>query len=678
MDLLVASWAIVIYLMSAYGWGWLLINRIYPDSRPRLASTAICGIGAWIFIGGLLNVARLANPAALDAILGLGLVFTAVFAVSFVRSNHVRSVRQLRECLRSAPVAGESRLTLLLSGAFVAAIFLFLVMTQMPAAAFNLFDDFHTYLPRPVRMLQTGSLGGNPFDVLGIDSLGAQAFMQSFFVSRLSISHINAFDAIFCFILGLWLLVEMQHRFRIHWTFLIASMATFIAIDPQYVNVSSLYSGSLMILAMVFVSIVAIDDMGGADRNRAFAGAAALALITASLVALKTTFVVFAAVYLATFLGCALYLSEHKRRMARAIAVALLAGVVLITPWILLSLPNYAAALRIGLAGNAIAAAGDGQNIDFITKFVYVFSPAKSSWGGNYLTYSLLVSLLALAGVVLLVRFAGSRNVAERRSMAAILAACIAATASYLVNVHLFDPQNGLRYSCPILIATAAVAVLLASGGGAWLRPAVGVGRPFAYAGGVVLLVTVVAMGGAFYDELISRVQRAYHHRTLLPFAAVASKEHQSYMAASLGERAALHVHALQQKVEKDFAILALVRTPFHFDFARNRVFNATDSTVLNPWLADFLLDDDPERARRYLRERGVRYVMFEHDGYGVTSDAEFEPYLESPFRMVRQTGERNLILRKILRHLARHSRLLVADAGIVVFDISKNPGSSD
>lgn len=665
MNFFISLSAVLIYLAAAYGWGRLVVGRFYADYRPGWTFTIVFGLGVWIFVGGLLNAARLAFPNALDAMLGAGLVLALAPAWASVGTPKmiVANFHDWRARFRKTSLPDR------LSFVLVAFVCLFLVSTLMPARAFNFHDDFYTYLPRPVRMLQTGSLGGNPFEVLGADSLGAQAFMQSFFVDHLPLDYINAFDAICCFVLGLFLLREIGRRFGVHWIFLLASLLTFIVINPQYVNVSSLYSGSLMILAAVFASIVFAEGMGGADRKGMFAGATGVALFLTSLVTLKTTFAVFAVAYFAVHSGCVLYLGTNRSGVTRSIFFVVLAAVILATPWILVSLPNYSTALRIALEGSAPAVTGGGDGwTGFISKLVTVFSLEKG-WGGSFLKYSLLASLLALAGSASLYRLIKSRDILYRQRLSAISAACLAAAVGYFSNVYLLDPDNAVRYSIPILIAVTSASLLFA-GSGLMSSPGENFKRsPVASAAGVAALGVTLVIGGVFSGDLVDRGKRAYQQRTLLSFPV--SETHLAYNDLTLGKSTETWVRGEQDKAEAGRAILAFIAFPFHLDFSRNPVFTVNESVFMTPW-SDFPLNGDAETARRYLGGLGIRYVMYQYRGPTVKSESELQSYASSAYWIYRKAGETNTRFRKVMRDLVENSRLVDAGPGFVMMDISR------
>jgi len=129
--------------------------------------TAILGLAVLNLIGGVLNLAHLARPPMLLA----------------------------------------------LAPALCAAVLL------LPSEVFNHGDDFHTYTPRVMRMLQTGSLGGDAFGHFGLDSLGSQSFFHGFFMSGDSIKLLNGFNAVTCFALCLLLVGELSLRWRLPWWF---------------------------------------------------------------------------------------------------------------------------------------------------------------------------------------------------------------------------------------------------------------------------------------------------------------------------------------------------------------------------------------------------------------------------------------------------------------------------
>ena len=176
---------VVLFILSAYGWGWLV--RHFLDRRLLAfhSLTAIAGLAALSIIGGLLNLLRLANGPMVVALLAVGLVVS------------IREVLRHRPWRRRAFPVESIPLFVAPAVALGAALLL------MPSGIFNIADDFHTYITRATRMAQTGTLAGNAFDALGLDSLGSPSFFHCFFFNAGGIEFLNGFDAVACFALCL-------------------------------------------------------------------------------------------------------------------------------------------------------------------------------------------------------------------------------------------------------------------------------------------------------------------------------------------------------------------------------------------------------------------------------------------------------------------------------------------
>src|SRR6266496_1159860 len=169
-----------LFLLSIYGWGRLC--RAFCDARILKfhSLSAVLGLALLNFIGGLLNLFKLATAPAL---------FTLMLAGSVLAGMDLIRTRPWRAFSSSPRTSGDgSKRRWMDAGGTVLPIMLALIagsgacLTLMPTTLFNAGDDFHTYAPRVVRMVQTGSVGGNPFDASGLDSLGSQSFFHGFFL----------------------------------------------------------------------------------------------------------------------------------------------------------------------------------------------------------------------------------------------------------------------------------------------------------------------------------------------------------------------------------------------------------------------------------------------------------------------------------------------------------------
>src|SRR5262249_30170342 len=142
--------------------------------RRLHAFVAAVGLAALNLIGGVLNFLGAAGARAHVALLALGLLLAEA---ALPRLRPGRSWRP-----RTGWIAVG--VAWIFGGAVAWAV--------VPTHVFNLHDDFHSYATRAVRLAQTGRLG-NPFDSIGLDSLGSQSFFHGFFLAGDDIARLNGF-----------------------------------------------------------------------------------------------------------------------------------------------------------------------------------------------------------------------------------------------------------------------------------------------------------------------------------------------------------------------------------------------------------------------------------------------------------------------------------------------------
>ena len=302
-------------------------------------------MAAVVFVGGLLNLARIAYPAALAAVALIGAVLALREGISFHRPPLLISI-------------------------LIATVTIFTIATQLPPSIYNFHDDYQKYFAYPARMVETGTVFGSPLSAMGLQTLGAQAFLDGFVVGFFPISYINGVDAVF----GLFLCLILASQFTKDQVLSVVSVASVAAINPQYVNVSTLYCGSALMMA-----IIAVED------------SASLGLLYAALVAMKPIYVVFVAIHLVV-----LSIAQQGgwgRRVRLPLRTGLAAGLFL-APWVLLHAPHYLAALRIHHpAPTPVPGDIDSDKLN-------LFSLAPLAYGSAAVNYTLLVIAIVICGLI--------------------------------------------------------------------------------------------------------------------------------------------------------------------------------------------------------------------------------------------------------------------------------------
>jgi hypothetical protein len=391
---------IAVATLMLWGWG-SAFQRMFGLERANWPATVAVGLAAVVFLGGILNLARLAVPWALALVAASGIYLALRERIVFE--------------MPAAPVA-----------LVVAVVMIFTIATQLPPGMYNGHDDFQKYFAYPVRMLETGTVFGSPLSAMGTQTLGAQAFLDAFVVALFPIVYINGVDAIFGLFLSMMLASGLSPGKRNHplhdcrgsiglWNpdtqpnlaAQLLGVASVAIIDPQYANISTLYCGSALIMASATVP-----------------GAAAVGLLYAALIAMKPTFAVFVAIhFLATLRGV-------REALRTALATA---GFLL--PWVLVHAPNY---LRTKAFAPALVRG------DVLRDSLNLFSFAPLEYGASAASYTLLIVAMGVCGAICF---------RERNA----LAAAGTGIATFFVLIYVLGPlqagcEQSLRYFAPVAI----------------------------------------------------------------------------------------------------------------------------------------------------------------------------------------------------------------------------------
>lgn len=489
---------IAVATFMLFGWG-SAFRRLFRLGETPWPLTVAIGMAAVVFIGGLLNLSRIAYPAALAAVAFIGVLLALREGVSFHRPPLLVSI-------------------------LIAAVTIFTIATQLPPSIYNFHDDYQKYFAYPARMVQTGTVFGSPLSAIGLQTLGAKAFLDGFVVGFFPFSYINAVDAVF----GLFLCLILAAQFTKDRVMSVVSVASVAVINPQYVNISTLYCGSALMMAMI-----AVED------------SASLGLLYAALVAMKPIYAVFVAIHLlaTAFIGAG--------GIRWALRTGLAAGLFL-SPWVLLHAPNYLAAFRIHHpAPTPVPGALHPEKLN-------LFSMEPLNYGSTAANYTTLVIAIVICGVV-----------CWRVKQALVCA--IAGAATFLIFIYVLGPMNygyqhGLRYFVPVAIALAPVAF-------AQVRPR-----------WLACIIAAIPLA-AFGSHLKSRVSTELKTHSAAAFSwLVDDPDYLEYNRNVLAGSESRDVKALQDRVPAGEPILTWTDTPFYLDYRRNRIYDIDTAGIALPW----------------------------------------------------------------------------------------------
>lgn len=592
-----------------YGWG-RLTRRLtgLPDGTWPL-SVAL-GLAASVALGGVLNLCRMAYPAALAAIAMAGLALAAIA----VRRDGV---------LRWPGLESRSRYALAW-GVMVAALTGLMIATQLAPSLYNTYDDFQYYFPHAVRMVETGTLYGSPLNALGGEGLGGQTFLQGFVVGFFSLRFINAADAVFCFFLCMALAGSPAFGRPALWpAALVGTLAVFI-INPQFVNVASLYSTAVLASALTILSVDPRER--GNDIAAGWRQAAAPALFYAGAVALKNTGLVFFGLQFVIFTAASCWASGNRRASLLHAGRIAVWSAVFLAPWLLLYAPYYLDGLThpIGAPSSPIPGIQDViESRDLQT----LFSPVRKFYGASLLSCTSLALGLLLCSLLAVLH--ARHDLARRGMLVALASAAAAGAASYFCWVffgpYLQELENTVRFSIPALIGACSVVLPL------WAL--VTARRNFALCATVAVLLLAL-----FAASVRDRVGSLVHQRAQLAYIQswrpALMKGNVDYEQDALEGPLRAHLQALQAKIPPGEAFLAWTVTPFLLDYRRNEVVDMNMAGMSQLW----------GRIPR------LRYILWQNRG--TFSDAGLQQMLALQGRRTGMISARALDVMRYLRRI--------------------------
>lgn len=614
MTTLLAALVLIVVSIVLWGVGAAIQRLAHCTAAPWPISIGV-GLAATIAAGGFLNLAHISYRPALWALVGAELVL-AVLELRRVRWKFEYDVKEAVEIVSAALAIGV--------------VTLFATITQLTPRTFNSHDDFEKYLAYPVRMLATGALTGSPLSALGSEAFGGQTFLHGLVLSFVPVNYINGVDAVFCLMVLMLLTASAGWR-RFSWFPGAAVGPLLIAtINPQYVNVSSLYSGALL------MACAAMFAGGGAGI--AFPSPLALGLIYGSLITLKPSFVIFPACHLAFLLLAAG--NEHTSKAAIRWGGKSLAWTSLfLCPWIVLHVPNYVS--RGSLAGAPVPAGLDDT--------LHLFSPANLFYGATFLDFTAIALAATVVAAAAFVAWRSGIEPRERRAALGTLAGAGSGAICYFVTVaalgRAFGHAQSLRLAIPFLLGACVTSIVMSPAIASKRKPDLFFYFP---------LLACLSICAAFTPSMIARYRQAAQSGSILAFTDLAqSPDYTAYNAYCLSAAARQYIVELQAKVPAGEPLLVWIDTPFLLDYRRNTVVDADTVGLASPWAHV---------------PGSVRYVLWQYQGPEVRRTGDFLKAMQGPGYRERMVAARSLAFAAHLSQAAQNSDVIASDGEFVLF----------
>ena len=599
------AWGILT-LLSLAGWGGILNRLLLPKEAAAWSERAAWGLAWSIVVGGVLNLFSLISRAAVLAYLGAGI---AAWIAGFLHRQIVSRSRAPEKSSCAFRSGGDFKALaaggLLLAGLFALVLYAASVSVARtdapldPAAAvrFNAADDFQAYFVFPEKMLQTGSMGRDPFSARRAEtSLGGQSFLDTFVLGVLSARHLRLLDPGLSLLIVLGLAWEMCSKKGVSPGWIAGLLLFLVLMDPPASGISSLYTGTAL-----FLCLCRALDSNALEDARFFARICLIGLLAAAICCLRSSFIPACGALLASsyFFYCK---SRKFNREApvevigEALLVALLAAAFAL-PW-MISMHRSSGTLFYPLLGRG-----------FVHAHAWLPASKAVSLLFRHLADSYFVALAVLGAFHLASR---PRALGGREpALSMFLGAIFGFAAVVLSGAETSDLRAGFPFlfAAVIVLMTVLMTVLMPVSmtevvTGAVRRP----GQEFELPPGemlkspaplVVLVAALFLLGSSWdatrtlYTECLYNIKSGIEQTPLV------------------SEQEAAAYRQLQQSVPPGQVILARLDKPFLLDFKRNTVFVMDDAVAGPP--PGMPLARAGEPLARYLSGQSIRYVAFSY-----------------------------------------------------------------
>jgi hypothetical protein len=664
-NIIIIALLALIYFSSLFGWGHLL-EKLLGLSLP-FPFTICLGLSGWICFGGVLNLLGIAYPLVLDGMVIFGLGY---LALTLVRSRSLRKVSEYK----SANCSKDVLLRFLPSTVAILVVFIFLAYTVASPLTFNVHDDFEKYLSHPVKMLATGTVKGSLFSALGSETLGGQAFLQGFALAHWPLGYVNTVDTVFAFLLCLMSVLSVSMRRELPFWYIPLVVLVPIFINPQYVNISSLYTASAMII-FLFLSVW-MHSEEDKDTVLSWSYLAFLGLSYAALIALKTFYLLVVIThFVLVFLGIIWVSHSLKNAIKWAMGTAF-STLLFSSPWILVYYSNWITWLSNISSPQAYLSDSGFPRQTAVA--IHLLSTEKLffGFGTTFAHYTATMIVVTLCCISLFVYKTTIQPTHTTRKVMGF-AACATAPILYVVNIFMFaplltGPSNGLRYLCPLIIAAVPCSLIIAASTVSESMRQKKTKSQFSKIPLLMFVLFAVGLAVIFYESLAERARQAYQFGSTLSFSELARDPlYLDYNQYALSSDAKKDIQEAQLVVPEGRTLVAWTPLAMHLDYRRNRILDIDPAGLANPWLG-FPFGRQVGEGVKYFINLDAHYVLWQYSSLAVRPEQALLEWATSPYGRSHTIGVRTYQFVNTLRGMAKNSHILYNNGSIVVIQISQ------
>lgn len=623
-------WGIFI-LLAMVGWGGIINAILFSKHRVDWGQRSAWGIALSVSIGGILNLTGSISPTAIFIYLGIGFAY---FLIEHFQSGLVFLFSQLKYVTDK-----RKDNFLIIGGLAVGLLVLFQYAGWVYTTDFNIHDDFHGYFVFPNKMLQTGSLGIDPFSERRIAaSLGGQAFLHTFVLSFLSEENLNIIDPGLAYIMLAGLLLAYAKKKKISSRIILAVIALPMVIPLEKVNITS-----LLIPLVLFVSLFRIFDWDELDSKHTFSIAVIVALVSAAICALKSSLIpACGIIVISSYIVYINSTGNKGKAIIEMIAVGILTLLFLL-PW-MLSMFQSSGTLLYPLLGS-------GYHGSSYATFFVPFSGDSTS--RLIMLFFYLITDLKIIAFILLATAAHRLHQIKPNGRGAAFSLSLGSFLGLLIIVAAVTGYHYSRYSYPFITASIFISIILV------LSTMTDIDSGNHRLSLSILLVISLLLGNAWYDT-----RKMYMHQLKNIMIGI------TYSSSIVSDDDISQYSRMQQSIPESEIILERLAKPFLLDFTRNNIFiiDYPGGASPPPGMPSFR---GAEALSEYLLSLSIRYIAYSYaTEAGFSRERESTRLNEKTNPWIRAEAEHTFDFQDNLIKLSKTKNKIYDDSDIFVIDL--------
>jgi hypothetical protein len=639
------SWGIVV-LFSLVGWGSVVSRVLFPKYRIDWGQKAAWGIAFSIFVGGILNVTWAISRATILVYLGAGLLYwlfdTFKTRLSGIGSLSNRIYDYRKDKIVVIGIFVVFSLLLLQYGGWVSAK---AFDYRDDIQAFNWGDDFAAYFVFPKKMLQTGSLGPDPFSERRIVScLGGNYFLHAFILSMLSVKNLNLIDPGLGMIIVVGLLLGY---FKNKGT--PKRAAVFILLFLLLTPIPRVNTTAFVIPLVLFLSFFRTLDWEGLRTGHFMANAFIIALLAAAICSLKSTFIPTCAIlFILSYFFYVIESKVKKKAVYEFFIATTLVGVFLL-PW-MISMYQSSGTLLYPLLGKGYHGSVYGTflppTIGLTTSLAIRL--IRYQVGRPYILSLLLLSVVSF--------FSRPTKFVRRGASLSISISAILGAPIMFITARIPHPRYyfSFVFAAIIILMTTALSNIKVKNKGRF--------RNYATVFTAILTAGII-LGHNWYSAQWWYSPRSYYSQSIENIKAGVANP------PFISDEVVFRHTRMQQSIPEGEIVLTRLAYPFLLDFKRSRIFIADwpGGASLPPGMPSF---KGAEALANYLTSKSIRYVAYSYGDEALFWKKRFGKRVYQGHPRIRTEAQHAFDFQDNLKQLGKTRKRIYDDGYIFVLDL--------